>query len=59
MNTEKVIQADIDCLSNTINKAVNNGEINRALDACEQLKEKIMNLKRIQELRAYSKEVTG
>lgn len=56
---EKVIIADIDCLSNTINKAVNNGEINRALDACEQLKEKIMNLKRIQELRAYSKEVAG
>ena len=52
---EKVIRADIDCLLNTIWQAVDSGNINRALEAGEMLKEKLTKLKQIQHLREASK----
>ena len=56
-NMEKVIRADIDCLLNSVRYALNAGDYNRALNASVALSEKVSDLMRVEQLRAYSKEV--
>lgn len=55
MNTEKVIQADIECLLNSIGKATAGGNTGRALEACGMLKERIENLERVKMLKDVSR----
>ena len=55
MNTEKVIQADIECLLNSIGKATAGGNTGRALEACGMLKERIDDLERVRPLKEISK----
>lgn len=55
MNTEKVIQADIECLLNSIGKATAGGNTGRALEACGMLKERIDDLERVRLLKEISK----
>ena len=55
MNTEKVIQADIECLLNSIGKAAAGGNTGRALEACGMLKERIDDLERVRLLKEISK----
>lgn len=56
MNTEKVIQADIDCLLNTIGKATAVGNLARAFEGMAKLKERLEDLNRLEQLRQASKE---
>ena len=56
MNTEKVIQADIDCLLNTIGKATAAGNLARAFEGMAKLKERLEDLNRLEQLRQASKE---
>ena len=51
---EKIIKADIDCLLATIRKSVNDGNMLKALDAAEMLKERIGDLMRVDALREVS-----
>ena len=55
MNTEKVIQADIDCLLNTIGKATAAGNLARAFEAMAALKERMEDLKRVGQLKEASR----
>ncbi len=55
MNTEKVIQADIECLLNSIGKAAAGGNTGRAIEACGILKERIEDLDRVKMLKDVSK----
>lgn len=55
MNTEKVIQADIECLLNSIGRATAGGNAGRALEACGILKERLEDLDRVKMLKDVSK----
>lgn len=55
---KKIIKADIDCLLNTIQKAVDADDTARAIDATSQLVERITDLARVDALREVPHDAT-
>lgn len=55
---KKIIKADIDCLLNTIRKAVDADDTARAIDATSQLVERITDLARVDALREVPHDAT-